>query len=545
MRKLDKKNTISFNVFGALILLGVIALTVSVVAVVRSRTGTETIAPSSVVYNDANEYVSLEKEGKLSKKWDGNFYLKSNGENYSLGPNAIIYDKNNGLLTVYGDLYDIKQDGTVISTTDRTEISDYNSPGIYKLQDRKYLMTGGSINATDGSFGTSKYVIVSIYKGGTALLMNDSQYANMVYPVMLNSEDLYFDIASEYAYYDKNLILLKNVLGSSNEYSGDPLLYKEGLVGEEELQIASSKSNPDVITIVGGNGGQGGQGGQGGNGGQGGQGGTGGIAGDGGVGGTGGYGGTGGDGGIGGRGGIGGDGGDGGQGGQGGQGGFGGDGGKGGNGGLGNDAEISALKWIRLTGVNGGMTTLDASYVVSDITDDYVSVFLEVKNLTTNAVEKIFLDKTQTNYVVRGCEPGTYYEVTMGYTAYFNENGSVKLKEVKQDTMKVRTASNFGDINITSITKNDVNFVLKLNQDYVISSGTVALYDAAGTKCGELNLAESMIKDAANGGYSGKISLPASISEGDRLSLKLINTVYNGKNVNVDNQQSFTYNLQN
>ncbi len=541
MRKLDKKNTISFNIFGALIVLGLIALTVSVVMVIRSRTGSETIAASSVVYNDENEYILLDKDGKLSKKWDGNYYLKSGRENYSLGPNAVVFDKNSGLLTVYGDLYKINQDGTIESTSEKTEISDYNSPGIYKMQDRKYLMTGGSIDATDGSFGTSKFVIASINRSGTALLMNDQQYANMIYPVMLKSDDLYFDIASEYAYYDKNLIYLKNVLGSSNEYKGDPLLYKEGLVGEEELQVATSKNNPDVITIVGGNGGQGGAGGQGGIGGTGGQGGTGGVAGDGGTGGTGGVGGTGGDGGQGGRGGIGGDGGDGGQGGAGGQGGFGGDGGKGGNGGLGNDGEISALKWIRLNGVQAGMTTLDANYIVSDLTDDYVSVYLEVKNLATSAIEKIFLDKTQTNYIVRGCDPGTYYEVTIGYTAYYNENGGAVLKDIKQDTFKVRTSSNFGDITIASVTQSDVNFVLKLNQEYVISAGTVALYKADGTKVAELNLTDAMIREAASTGYSGKISGFGSIPEGERLSLKLINTVYNGKEVNVDNQESFTY----
>ncbi|MCQ2543903.1 MAG: hypothetical protein MJ126_07050 [Lachnospiraceae bacterium] len=541
MRKLDKKNTISFNIFGALIVLGLIALTVSVVMVIRSRTGSETIAASSVVYNDENEYILLDKDGKLSKKWDGNYYLKSGRENYSLGPNAVVFDKNSGLLTVYGDLYKINQDGTIESASEKTEISDYNSPGIYKMQDRKYLMTGGSIDATDGSFGTSKFVIASINRSGTALLMNDQQYANMIYPVMLKSDDLYFDIASEYAYYDKNLIYLKNVLGSSNEYKGDPLLYKEGLVGEEELQVATSKNNPDVITIVGGNGGQGGAGGQGGIGGTGGQGGTGGVAGDGGTGGTGGVGGTGGDGGQGGRGGIGGDGGDGGQGGAGGQGGFGGDGGKGGNGGLGNDGEISALKWIRLNGVQAGMTTLDANYIVSDLTDDYVSVYLEVKNLATSAIEKIFLDKTQTNYIVRGCDPGTYYEVTIGYTAYYNENGGAVLKDIKQDTFKVRTSSNFGDITIASVTQSDVNFVLKLNQEYVISAGTVALYKADGTKVAELNLTDAMIREAASTGYSGKISGFGSIPEGERLSLKLINTVYNGKEVNVDNQESFTY----
>lgn len=542
MRKLEKKNTISFNVFGALIVAALIAFTIVVVTVIRSRTDSETISSSSVVYNDANEYVSLNKEGKLEKKWDGKYYLKADGEKYSLGDNAVIYDKNSGILSVYGNLYEILSDGTVVSTTGRTEISDYNSPGIYKLDDRKYLFTGSAINATDGSFGTSKYVIVSIYRSGTALLMNDAQYANMVYPVMLNSEDLFFDIASEYAYYDKNLINLKNVLGSSNEYKGDPLLYTEGLVDEETLQIAAAKSNPDVITIVGGNGGAGGAGGKGGTGGDGGMGGIGGVGGLGGTGGTGGFGGTGGDGGVGGAGGTGGDGGDGGSGGVGGTGGTGGTGGDGGDGGQGNDSELSALKWVRLNGVNAGISTLDVSYIVSDITDDYVSVFLEVKNNSTGALEQIFLDKTQTSYIVRGCDPGTSYDVTLGYSAYFNENGSVNLKSVKQDTIKVRTTTDFGDLAIDSVTKDSIGFTVKLNSDYVISQGTVSLFDSTGTNIGNLQLTQEMIRQAANGGYSGKISL-SGITNGQRLSLKFTDVMYAGKNVTIDNQKSVTYSI--
>lgn len=542
MRKLEKKNTISFNVFGALVVAALIAFTVVVATVIRSRTDSDTVTSSSVVYNDSNEYVSLDKEGKLEKKWDGKYYLKSDKETYSLGENAVIYDKNTGILSVYGDVYEIKSDGTVVSTTGRTEISDYNSPGIYKLSDRKYLMTGSAIDATDGSFGTSKYVIVSVYKSGTALLMNDSQYANMVYPVMLNSEDLFFDIASEYAYFDKNLINLKNVLGSSNEYMGDPLLYTEGLVDEETLQIASAKSNPDVITIVGGNGGAGGTGGKGGTGGDGGTGGTGGVGGLGGTGGTGGYGGTGGDGGTGGAGGLGGDGGNGGTGGVGGTGGTGGTGGDGGDGGQGNDAELSALKWVRLNGVNAGISTLDVNYIVSDITDDYVSVFLLVKNNSTGDTEQIFLDKTQTSYIVRGCYPGTSYDVTLGYSAYKLENGNANLVTVNQDTIRVRTSTDFGDISIDSVSKDAISFTVKLNSDYLISQGTVSLYNSNGDNIGNLQLTQQMINQAAKGGYSGQISL-SNITNGQRLSLKFTDVVFDGNNITIDNQQSVTYSI--
>ena len=136
-------------------------------------------------------------------------------------------------------------------------------------------------------------------------------------------------------------------MGSTNEYGGDALIYVEGLVDDE--QYKSAQDTPDVITIVGGNGGSGGAGGNGGAGG---------------VGGTGGYGGTGGHGGSGGTGGVGG---------AGGTGGNGGDGGQGGDGGKGSDANVNALKWVKLVGVTAGIGTIDVDYVVTDITDAFLS----------------------------------------------------------------------------------------------------------------------------------------------------------------------------
>ena len=354
--------------------------------------------------------------------------------------------------------------------------------------------------------------------------MNNQSNQNIMRPIMLNSEDLYLDISSEYAFFNNNLINLKNVLGSTNQYGGDALIYVEGLVDDE--QYKSAADTPDVITIVGGNGGSGGAGGAGGTGGSGG------------TGGTGGYGGTGGNGGSGGTGGVGG---------AGGTGGNGGDGGTGGDGGQGSDANVNALKWVKLVGVTAGIGTLDVDYVVTDITDDYVAVYLLVdyKNEKGEDVtNQVYLSKTDNQFTIRDCIPGTYYEVSLWYEAYYKTGGIVseKPEKVMVDKVKVQTSSNLGNIEVVKQTENTIDFDIKLDSQYLISSGKVSLFNSDGTLISSIPLDSSTINEAAK--KAVRLSMPISstaLNNGDRIYLQFTDVIYNGAKFTIPEQASITY----
>ncbi len=527
MRRTQKKNTADFNIFGALVVLIVIGLTLTVVMVVRSRSGSYTVAAGSTVYDEDNEYVPIEEDATLYQKSNGKYYLKTaDQEVYTLGSSAVVKSGDTGSLQVYGDLYQIAQDGTVTTSSGRNEIADFGKPGLYKLADRKYLITGSDISSTDGAYETRDYVYITIYKSGTGVLMNHESYENMVYPIMLQSGELYLDISSEYAYYEDNLINLKNVLGSTNLYNGDALVYKEGLIDDEEYEEA--KDNPDTITIVAGNGGSGGSGGSGGFGGNGGYGGDGASGGD---GGTGGYGGTGGIGGSGGTGGL------------------GGDGGEGGDGGKGSDASISALKWVELTAVTAGIGTIDVNYFVSDVTEDYVAVYLlvEHKDSSGNSVQdKIYLSKTSTKYTIMDCTPATTYTVTLCYDAYYSTGGVIDEAptSVKQDTVKVKTGSNLGTIEVATLKADSISFDIKLDSQYVISAGKITLYNGTtDVKLGSYTLDSGIISEAAKDSARAKITFDSTkLSDGDRLYLKFEDVIYNGAPFTILEQTSITYN---
>lgn len=524
----------SFNVFGIMLVAGLAVFSTAVGFVVKNRDESYKVNAGSTVYTEDNEYVDMSEDAVVKKKWDHKYYLKTaDNEVYCLGKNTIIYDNNEQTMTLYGDSYRINDDGTVDSLKDVNVIDDVSTPKIYKLRDRMYVMTGREITSTDGSIKSSDYVAVNIHKGGTAMVMNDDYYVNVLQPIMLESDGLYFDVSSELMAKDGNVVSLKNVIGSSNLYTGRPLVYSEGIAEESDAKLVAS--NPEVITIMGGNGGTGGAGGQGG---QGGNGGTGGAGGSGGFGGSGGYGGDGGMGGAGGTGGIGG---------QGGNGGMGGDGGDGGNGGEGSDASISATKWIQLKNATPSVASIDVDYFVNDLTNDYVDVFLNVYDVAAGSrKEQVHLDKTGTSYTVTGLEPGKSYKLEMGYQAYKKDaTGSTNLETITVDVIKASTKADIAYVDIDRVSASKVsdttNTSILVTVDYTVSS-----YEgyqlSSGAEIGVYYNNETTAKatqvinerQAASGGYSGsiKFSLPGTEDPtGKPICLKFTNAYYQGVNI--------------
>ena len=70
-------------------------------------------------------------------------YLKTaDDEVYCLGKNTVIYDPQAQNMTIYGSSYRINDDGTVETLDEVNVIEDTNTPKLYKLRDRMYVMTG-------------------------------------------------------------------------------------------------------------------------------------------------------------------------------------------------------------------------------------------------------------------------------------------------------------------------------------------------------------------------------------------------------------------
>ena len=203
MKRVERKNTAEFNIFGAVIVLILIGLTIFVVSVIRSKEDSYVVPVGSTVYDENNEYILIEDDAKLYKKGTGVYYLKTKDkEVYTLGTSAVVRNGDTKKVWIYGDAYEVASDGSVTLMSGANELKSTDKPGLYKLADRKYLMTGATIVSTDGAYTTNDYVYITIFKSGTAVLMNDEANQNIMNPIMLVTGDLFLDISSEYAFYD-------------------------------------------------------------------------------------------------------------------------------------------------------------------------------------------------------------------------------------------------------------------------------------------------------------------------------------------------------
>ena len=68
MKKLERKNTVEFNIFGSIIVLMLIALTMAVVVVVKNQNSSYAVAAGSCVYDIDNEYIPIEEDATLYQK---------------------------------------------------------------------------------------------------------------------------------------------------------------------------------------------------------------------------------------------------------------------------------------------------------------------------------------------------------------------------------------------------------------------------------------------------------------------------------------------
>ena len=59
----------------------------------------------SILFDDDKKMITTTKESTIKMKWAGNYYLKYDNENYNLGNHSVVYNTNNGDITLYGKFY--------------------------------------------------------------------------------------------------------------------------------------------------------------------------------------------------------------------------------------------------------------------------------------------------------------------------------------------------------------------------------------------------------------------------------------------------------
>lgn len=560
-RKFTRSTWVVFTLLALAVFSGLGVMGVAAAKSVAARPQDITLPSGSVVYDASSNPVQLTMDGVVIKEGD-NYFLGTDSSKMPLGQHTMAYT-GSGIM-IFGGGYRLEADGSVHPQKDGEVFTDFDSGALFKLADRRYVLAYNTITDSDKVFTTKEYVYISLDMVGNARLYSNNMSLKTTQPTTLLAGSLTFDIAGEKMYLGESGLDLTRLFNSTNTY--DAGKYKR----------IEDEQTPDSIdlTIRGGNGGAGGIGGTGGDGGIGGAGGRGGTGGAGGIGGTGGTGGTGG---IGGTGGAGGDGGVGGIGGSGGVGGEGGRGGTGGAGGVGEDRDLVTM--VNLLDASSTSTSVTGEYFFIDPFGALGTVYMELhevstldalgysindlynKNNSTNndvieyfrGVQRTSLDTYNRSYTFSYLKPGTEYLVVLAHIASSKDDPEV-IERTLDDCLRISTKTPSNKIRITTLTANEVSFVLNLESAYEpVNSVVLDKFPE------EIVLSESIRRAAAtddgwmgtftvaSGGVSGLKDLEQDIvvrvmsSEGTFISAQCRNEFYQNPSEPVTQADIYSY----
>ena len=215
-----RNNTILFVLFSFLVLLIIGVFGYALYNTLSFDNTLYHITKGSFTYDNDYNYVSLAEQGDLQQRWDKNYYLKlaDRKKVTNLGKDVVIYNKSDYKINIYGTNYQVKLNGDVIPSSSLVSISRTASPTFFKLDDRKYLITGKSIRSEKKGISTKDYLIVDIDKSGNALLLNHETNIKVLSTLKLVTSDFIFDVANERLLVGKDVIDLKKINGSTNQY---------------------------------------------------------------------------------------------------------------------------------------------------------------------------------------------------------------------------------------------------------------------------------------------------------------------------------------
>ena len=217
-RKLGKKNIRLFVLFSFLVLLVIILFGYFIYQALTYDKTLYKVAANSFMYDSDNNYVLLENDGELTQKWDKHYYLKVKDKKKNMGNDVVVYNDNDFIIYIYGTNYQVKTNGDVIYSNTKVEASRNGSPTFYKLDDRKYLIIGSSIQTDNKEIKTKNYLIIEIDKSGHALLLNNELNIKTLNTLVLKTGVYDFDVANERLIVNENIIDLKKISGSTNQY---------------------------------------------------------------------------------------------------------------------------------------------------------------------------------------------------------------------------------------------------------------------------------------------------------------------------------------
>lgn len=418
MRKYDKRNKIYFGIVLVASLILIIIFSFFIAKVIKNGKIEYFIDAGAILYDKDKNLIKLESESVLKIKWNDEYYLMEDKNMYLLGTNGIIYNPNKDIMQLYGKYYEVTSSGedNVVVYEDETVIRTTESKFL-KIADRKYLIIDPVIKTENGSLNTKNYLIVELDKMGNATLLNNEVNLKTFEPTTIITSNFTFDIANEQLTISDQIIDLKKIIGSTNQY----VKPKEKPSDGEDNNPSDNNQGNNSDNNSGNN-----QGNTGGN--------TGGNTEEGGTS----------------------------------------EGQTGGN--NNNDDEniddiIDKTKTTSIISVNPSVGNISIDYVIYDPLNEYESVFVEVRDNNNTLVSVGYFDKMNTNFIITGLKANITYNLTFKYV-YYREGVRV---EEKFDEASVTVGKPNISLRVDKITSKAIYYTVLLDKDYSLDTLTVNL----------------------------------------------------------------------
>ena len=433
MRKLTAGNKMKFATFAIIIIIIILVLLIFLTKILGIEKEKYEITKGTFIYDKNYEHIDLKGDAIIAKKWTGQYYLDEpeTGLSYDLGNSAIAYDSIKNKIDLYGTFYEVGVDGEVKKTEKNTEIRDTSSSKLYKIEDRKYLIVSREINTETNSLTANNYLIIILDKSGNTLLLNNKIDIKTINALILETDTFKFDVANEKLIYNDSKIDLKKIIGSTNQYiepkkEDETEDNNQNTQGGSTVNVGSNSSTSSTINIGGttiispGNSNNSGNNNNNNN------------------------------------------------------------SSNNGNNEInnGNNEPDSSkdnnttkiVKSASLRGITPGATYLDVSYAITDPSNKYQVVYLNINGGGTT--DTISLDKSNTIYRITNLSPNTTYKVSLGYKAIKSDN---TIEEITEDVLTVKTLKLGGEIKITKITPTKVYFNVKLDPSSEYDNATISV----------------------------------------------------------------------
>ena len=414
MRKYDVKNKRNIGIIIVISVIIIIMFSLVIRLFLTSEKKEFDVLAGTLVFDKDKTIVKVENTGTIKTKWNNDYYLIYNNDNYELGDTAIAFKEDTGGIYLYGKYYEIGSGDEIHVTSDETVIKDSALTKFYKLADRKYLVIDKDIKSSDGLLSTTDFLMIDLDKVGNATLTNHKVSLKTFSETVIVTSNYTFDIANEILTYGSDKIDLKKIIGSTNTYT------KEDLVPEENIGVSGGGSGiTDVTENTNGTTGTGGGSGEG----------TGGSQ-------------------------------------------------SSSDNQENNNTIIEeikkASKKTSIVSVTSTASRINIDYVIYDPYKEYTSVYMEVRKEGSNNVETVHLNSNATNYVIsNNIFPNTNYDIVFKCTYIDSETG----EEVREtiDEVSITTKLPNVSIKVTNTSFGKVTYHISTDNSYEITSGNLII----------------------------------------------------------------------